>query len=160
MTLPSCKNSNNLLVRPRISHALEPTSCHKIVDWLDVVFYVVTASRYARCVFFATKTAMSVGRNPKPTNVAEYVFMAASWLLGVFVFAILLGQVSQVAQMRRIGLERVAPVRLDLSRLGGQVVLARWSQEVEGNRAGPGHVLVTSEVRRVGSHKRRSVYLH
>ncbi|XP_043237557.1 cyclic nucleotide-gated cation channel beta-3-like [Amphibalanus amphitrite] len=61
--------------------------------------YNNVGNAYARCVFFATKTAMSVGRNPKPTNVAEYVFMAASWLLGVFVFAILLGQIHDIVAM-------------------------------------------------------------
>lgn len=57
------------------------------------MFYLNTSFRYVRCFFFAAKTAMSVGRNPKPTAVPEYVFMAISWLLGVFVFAILLAQV-------------------------------------------------------------------
>ena len=55
-------------------------------------------SPYTICFYVGLKTCMSLGRNPKPgdTDVDEMVFMGILWLVGVFVFAILIGNVKEI----------------------------------------------------------------
>ena len=51
----------------------------------------LVGNAYIRCFYFTAAVATSTGNNPSPTNVVEYVYMTFSWMMGVFVFALLLG---------------------------------------------------------------------
>ena len=50
---------------------------------------------YIRCVYVGLKTAVSIGKNPKPTfdRPSEMLFMVTLWIMGVFVFAVLIGEI-------------------------------------------------------------------
>ncbi len=50
-------------------------------------------SAYARCFYVGLKTSVSIGINPKPgrDRPVQMVFMGFLWLMGVFVFAVLIG---------------------------------------------------------------------
>ena len=49
---------------------------------------------YIRCIYVGLKTAVSIGKNPKPSfdNPSEMIFMGLLWITGVFVFAVLIGK--------------------------------------------------------------------
>ena len=53
---------------------------------------------YIRCFYIGLKSAVSIGKNPKPgkDNIFEMIFMWVMWISGVFVFAILIGDVKDI----------------------------------------------------------------
>ena len=69
-------------------------------------------SRYIRCMYLATKMATSIGNNPDPTNLPEYI-MTIYWLSGVFVFAMLIGQIFQAASASKTKYRRTMDDTLD-----------------------------------------------
>ncbi|EFO24950.2 hypothetical protein LOAG_03533 [Loa loa] len=62
--------------------------------YLNKWVYNNQGNAYIRCFYFTTAVATSTGNNPAPTNIVEYIYMTFSWMMGVFVFALLLGQIS------------------------------------------------------------------
>ncbi|VDM62839.1 unnamed protein product [Angiostrongylus costaricensis] len=72
-----------------------------IIHCNSCVYYLLSAwqafgNAYIRCFYFTAAVATSTGNNPAPTNVIEYVYMTCSWMMGVFVFALLLGQIRDI----------------------------------------------------------------
>ncbi|CAH1265128.1 CNGB1 [Branchiostoma lanceolatum] len=55
--------------------------------------YSGSGNSYIRCYYWATRTLLSIGGIPTPTNDFEYLIMLCNWLLGVFVFAMIIAQI-------------------------------------------------------------------
>uniref|UniRef100_A0A7E4V3G7 Cyclic nucleotide-binding domain-containing protein n=2 Tax=Panagrellus redivivus TaxID=6233 RepID=A0A7E4V3G7_PANRE len=64
--------------------------------YLNKWVYNNQGNAYLRCMYFTAAVATSTGNNPPPTNVVEYAYMTFSWMMGVFVFALLLGQIRDI----------------------------------------------------------------
>lgn len=70
---------------------------HENGKWyLNKWVYNNQGNAYVRCFYFTAAVATSTGNNPAPTNVIEYIYMTCSWMMGVFVFALLLGQIRDI----------------------------------------------------------------
>ncbi|CAB3408502.1 unnamed protein product [Caenorhabditis bovis] len=70
---------------------------HENGKWyLNKWVYNNQGNAYIRCFYFTAAVATSTGNNPAPTNVIEYIYMTCSWMMGVFVFALLLGQIRDI----------------------------------------------------------------
>uniref|UniRef100_A0AC35TJH8 Cyclic nucleotide-binding domain-containing protein n=1 Tax=Rhabditophanes sp. KR3021 TaxID=114890 RepID=A0AC35TJH8_9BILA len=69
---------------------------------------------YIRCFYFTAAVATSTGNNPVPTNVIEYIYMTCSWMMGVFVFALMLGQIRDIVSNARRNKENFR-VNMDLA---------------------------------------------
>ncbi|GIY44589.1 cyclic nucleotide-gated cation channel beta-1, partial [Caerostris darwini] len=80
----------------RLPRFLKVQTFWEFFNRVDAVTKTPYVIRYIRCFYFATKTATSIGKNPKPENEIEYIFMTISWLMGVFIFAFLVGQIRDI----------------------------------------------------------------
>uniref|UniRef100_A0A914D369 Cyclic nucleotide-binding domain-containing protein n=1 Tax=Acrobeloides nanus TaxID=290746 RepID=A0A914D369_9BILA len=69
--------------------------------YLNKWVYNNQGNAYLRCFYFTTAIATSAGSNPSPTNVIEYAYMTLNWMMGVFVFALLLGQIRDIVSNAR-----------------------------------------------------------
>ncbi|VEL37129.1 unnamed protein product [Protopolystoma xenopodis] len=55
---------------------------------------------YIYSFYVAMKTATSIGNLPAATNSYEFLFMTTYWLIGVYVNAILIGQIVDILDSR------------------------------------------------------------
>lgn len=59
--------------------------------------YFFPGNAYLRCFYFAFRTTNSIGgRIQKPTNEFERIYMLTAWLFGVFIFAMIIGQIRDI----------------------------------------------------------------
>ena len=70
-----------------------------IITKFSAFVYDGHGNAYIRCFYIGLKSAVSIGKNPKPgrDNILEMIFMWVMWISGVFVFAILIGNISIVS---------------------------------------------------------------
>ncbi|OQV26238.1 Cyclic nucleotide-gated cation channel beta-1 [Hypsibius exemplaris] len=63
-------------------------------EFIDGRIYPVPA--YLHCFWRSFIVATAVGNAPEPENIVENAYMIFSWLVGVFVFALLIGQIRDI----------------------------------------------------------------
>ncbi|KAJ8041706.1 Cyclic nucleotide-gated cation channel beta-1 [Holothuria leucospilota] len=61
-------------------------------EWL----YGGEGDPYVRCLYRATKTLITIGNLPEPTTNAEILFMTIDFMVGIFVFATIIGQMRDI----------------------------------------------------------------
>ena len=88
-----------------------------LISWWEGIgvnkfVYNGEGNAYIRCFYFATKTATSIGKNKRPelNNNLEITFMTCTWLLGVFVFAILIGDIRDIVGNARLNQVYYEPI--------------------------------------------------
>ncbi|KAI8482628.1 hypothetical protein Bbelb_396060 [Branchiostoma belcheri] len=59
-------------------------------------FFDVTDSKYIRCMYWSTMTLTTIGGASNPVTNLEYIFTGVTFLIGVFVFAAVVGNVGDV----------------------------------------------------------------
>ncbi|XP_046371281.2 cyclic nucleotide-gated cation channel alpha-3-like isoform X2 [Haliotis rufescens] len=67
-------------------------------EWVypDGEEYSALARKYIRCTYWSTMTLTTIGERPSPITDLEYVFTGLTFLIGVFVFAAVVGNVGDV----------------------------------------------------------------
>ncbi|XP_067682878.1 cyclic nucleotide-gated channel alpha-3-like isoform X2 [Haliotis asinina] len=67
-------------------------------DWVypDGEEYSALTRKYIRCTYWSTMTLTTIGERPSPITDLEYVFTGMTFLIGVFVFAAVVGNVGDV----------------------------------------------------------------
>lgn len=56
----------------------------------------MSVSRYVFSFLFGLKTASTIGNNPQPYTKEEYLFTAIAYVVALFLFALIVGQIRNI----------------------------------------------------------------